>query len=175
MKTYGEYRSALLKEIIAARREYFRLKGELADLTRDGLLPDGCYIGTYKSNYDWQYYALGHKNAVLPSATYPSKLVSKRHLGREYNPNYRRALLEIEKLRVYQAKRETFQGISNHILALKAEWHILRKLLAHHKLEDLMHLPNHRDRGTNDLIKALREDDESVFQFVKRQHSKFSQ
>ncbi|SRR5579883_514904 len=157
MTTRDDYRKSLLTEIVLARKEYFRLKSELDSLYRDGLLPFGSYIGLYKSNYDWNYYALGHKDAVLPSARNPEQMTKKLHLGRDHNPNYRRSLLAIERLRIYQVKSETLKGISKHLAALKALWR---------NLKASSNLPN--DSASKDMLKALHND--SVFQFVVSQY-----
>ena len=134
--TYAEYRKFLLSQIVEARYEYFRLKREISELELESRLPVGSYIGTYTSNTKYTkftdkrkytYYTLGNKNAVLPSAKDSAKLTKKRHLGRDNNPEYRIALVEVEKLRILQIKLETLAGISQHLASVKADWKLLRQ------------------------------------------------
>ena len=66
IQTYADFRKTLLTQIVHARREYYRLAAELA--TTNPPLPQGCYIGRYRSNYKWEYFILRHKNAVFPIA-----------------------------------------------------------------------------------------------------------
>ena len=125
MISFEYSREILLNQIVIVRREYFRLKAEIAEL--DPQLPIGSYIGTYRSNYEYTYHTLGNKNAVLPRFTKNEVPTKKLHLGRVHNPRYRRALLEIEKLRITQIKVETLSGIANNLASLKSMWRRIRK------------------------------------------------
>lgn len=168
MTTYDELRRNLLHEIACARREYFRLKHELSQL--EPTLPKGCYIGTYKSNYNWTYRALGHKDAVLPSATDPNKLTQKLHLGRDENLSYRHALLEIERMRIKQIKQETLAGIITHLSALKEMYWFWKPKWRSHELTDVIQVPAKKTFEDKQMIEFISRSKESIFQFIMRQY-----
>ena len=162
---YDEVREALLTQIALARREYFRLKSEIAALNPQ--LPQGCYISNYTSNYHWTYHFLGHKNAVLPSARNKEILTKKLHLGLDHNPNYRLALIEVELARTLALKLETLEGVTAHLNALKMRWRELRK----NRITVLNFLKSDEGKQLADFASNVQK--QSVFQFVVRQHLEF--
>jgi hypothetical protein len=157
--TYAECRKILLSQIVEARHEYFRLKCEIAELEREPRLPVGSYIGKYTSNSTntcnrkYTYHTLGNKNAVLPSATDSTKLTKKLHLGLDNSPQYRIALVEVEKLRILQIKLETLEGISQHLASVKSDWKLLRKNKPNLALAFLLHAMS--PTSTTNLLTAI--------------------
>ena len=151
--SFAAYRKYLLTQIVLARREYYRLKAELANSNQP--IPQGCYIGKYRSNYEWEYFMLGHKNAVLPSARDPKKLTIKRHLGLTVNPHYFQALLDLEATRTYQIKKETLHGIANHLLALKSEWRFYREWFLADKRQQQLKINRKDSPITADFLSAF--------------------
>lgn len=162
MTTYAEYRKILITQIAIARREYFRIKSEIAAL--EVYLPCGSYIEQYKSNHNWWYHSIGHKDAVLPSFKNPDRKVKKLHLGNTQNPRYLEGLIEIEKLRCKQIKEETLIGVINHLEMLKSLWRELRRCLRDHHLHESM---EKREDKPFDFIEAAKQ--ESIIEFIKRQ------
>lgn len=159
--TYDALRKQLLTQVIEARREYFRLKREISELKPR--LPQGIYIGTYQSNYNFHYFTIGHRDAVLPSVREPNKLTKKLHLGLSHNPRYRMGLLELEQTRMHQLKKEILTGITNHLDGLKNLWKILRE----YKHKDC-ELPAAHTKLLNDFAGVASE--ETIFEFILKQY-----
>ncbi len=163
--TYQQLRKSLLSEIVIARREYFRLKSEIEAL--NPVIPQGCYISRYTSNYRWQYNFLGHKDAVLPSAKDKYKLTRKLHLGYYHNPNYRAAVLELEKARIFGIKLDTLNCISNHLFELKFLWKYLYK-----NRDRIIDFKSDEGKLLTDFVASTGES--SVFGFIVNQHKSHS-
>lgn len=159
--TYEALRKELLTQVVEARREYFRLKREIAELCPR--LPHGIYIGSYQSNYNYTYYTVGHKDAVLPSVKDANKLTKRLHLGLAHNPKYRMALLELEQTRSHQLKLDILTGIKNHLDGLKHLWKILRV----YKDKDC-ELPAIHTKLLNDFSGVANE--VSIFEFILKQY-----
>lgn len=159
-------RKELLTNICLARKEYFRLKEELSWIPPR--LEPGTCIGNYWSKCipgeytRYQYHALSHKDAVLPSAKDENKLTRKRHIGRDHNPNYREALILIEETRVRQIKLETLSHITTHLNALKNLYKAAKTL-------------DTWDKETKRLMSEFLESTqkESIFEFIKKQREAY--
>jgi len=133
---YQELRRDTLTQICLARKHYFRLQRDLAELTNT--LPDKCYLAKYKSNSSqnpqlpdnekpgFWYYALGCADKALPCARSKDpknrNLTKKLHLGHVENPNYLTAVLELERSHIKQAKEKSLAGVREHLKNLQSFW-----------------------------------------------------
>ena len=123
-----DYRRHLLTQICTARKEYFRLKAEIAALMP--CLPTGTYLSTYTSNSKaskcehyplapYTYHVLAHKEGLLPSAKKENKPTYKHHLGRIHNERYLKGVLAIERMQIAKIKLDALNRISAYLSEIK--------------------------------------------------------
>lgn len=118
------------------------------------------YIALHQSNTKWKYYNVAHKDTVFPWATDPEKKTKKLHLGKPSNPNYLRAVVELERTRSAKAKSEALNAVAQHLLALKCLWRQLRNV----RRLDTTFIPGKEFYKEMGAFK-----DESIIDFIRRQ------
>lgn len=126
-----ELRRKVIQQAIVARKEYFRLRRELAAL--EPVLPESTCIATYRSkcvngSTGYKYFMLKNKHAVFPSAQDSSRLTTRLHLGMESNSRFLRGCIDLEQTRIYQIKLQTFERVASHYTSLKKILALLRSL-----------------------------------------------